>query len=211
MLDSAVKSINQVNGKLQSLEHMPQEIGESAKEALEKVGDRLENLGGMSPAQSEKMDKILALLQQMISVQAQNIMESGTAQGQSEIPEVVDHYSDTDQPQASDDGGLQDALDRLCQIAKDKEGTVFSTEAATIIEDIEHVLTLLVDAEGFASPKINRKGKRKREPTNVENEASEQDQQTIREVKRVKGLLTTSHCLELSSNSALRSCPELTS
>ena len=168
------------------------------REALDKATDQLDSVGSMSSKQSEMLHFALGLLQQLVLSSSHGKAVGGIEQSQQTMPDDVD--MDGDQFQATDDDGLQDALDRLCRTAKDKERTVFSAEAEELIEDIELILTSLMDAEASTTFPKDEKGKRKRGSLDDDIQVdAEPNMQNLRDVKRVKGLLSAAHCFGLNS------------
>ena len=151
----------------------------------------------MSSEQSETLNSVLGLLQQLVSSSSHGKALGSIEQSQQTMPEDVD-MEENPSPVTEDDG-LQDALDRLCQTANDKERTVFSAEADALIEDIELILTSLMDAEASTTYPKDKKGKRKRSFEDDEKVVAEPSMRNMRDVKRVKGLLSAAHCFGLNS------------
>ena len=198
--DSVLANTNTLGRTIESTNCIPKELDKSLSEALRKIGDRFDNLDGMSYAQTKTLGSILELLQRLIPTKIENAKEENNEQQQLETTKNIE--IEGEQAQSPNKDTYIEALDRLSRIVRDKEGTVFSTEAATIIQDVEQILTSLMNARVCTTLEGDRKGKRKRASTEDQLGAdAEPDLQTMQEVKRVKGLLIASHCLDISSKS----------
>ena len=108
--------------------------------------------------------------------------------------------------EATDDDGLQDILNRLSHLAQEKETTLFSDEAESIIRDIEQILAISLKAK----ESTRRVSKRRRE-SYEDNSNEDRDLQYQREVKRIKGHLTPSLCVGVNEKGILKVLNAITS
>jgi len=135
------------------------------------VNDKLANLSNLS---SEQFSVIIRMLQQIESAQ--------TATGENATTEATGNNDNGDGKKE-----LSETIDRLCLLAEE-DGTVHSSEAQSIIEDLEHVLDVLSD---FTSSSKEDQRKRKRS----DNDGNEI---TLPDVKRMRGLLTSASAVALN-------------
>ncbi len=185
--------MNTVQEDVHNIRTTSQAIGQSTYQAMEQVGDKLRDLTGMSTEQSSTLNAILELLKQQIPVNTRND-DAGTS-----LPAVVTHdltEAKEERNEASNDDDLHAALDRLCQFAKEKERTVFSAEAESIILDIAELLSFLLEADEGVKNVQSRK--KIRGGSNGFANKEDRDLQYRKEVKNIKNLIDASHCVAIN-------------
>ena len=97
-------------------------------------------------------------------------------------------------------GELSASINRLCSLATEPRKTVFSDEAQCIIADIEKILSLAF--REAKSTGISETKKRKQDQLDNADiaEASRASQREL-DLKRMQGLLTSSHCIDVGQRS----------
>jgi hypothetical protein len=136
------------------------------------VNDKLANLSNIS---SEQFNVIMRMLKQIESAQAT------TDRG--EKNKTTDNDEDGERKKQ-----LSETIDRLCLLAEEN-GTVHSSEAQFIIEELEHVLDVISNFT-ILSNEVQRKRKRS---GNDGNRGI-----PLRDVKRMRGLLTSTSAVALN-------------
>ena len=202
-LERTNTTVNQVNDSVQALELTANTSHKSTSLALEQLNDKMQHLAGLSTGQSETLNAtcnaILELLKQQLPVRSQ---QSAEALRHETIPfGAAESSRETDmggraQDDVGDDERLQHAIDRLCHLTKEKEKTVFSAEAQTIIHDVQDIFELLFEADEKERVE-DRKRKRLRET--YESDMTDDDHLLYQhEFKRIRGLLSASHCIAIN-------------
>ena len=197
-------TVNQVNDSVQALEMTASTSHQSTLLALAQLNDRMQDLSGLSTGQSETLNAtcnaILELLKQQFPVRSQ---QSGTESFRHEA--IPPGAAETDRDMGKDglgqgnvgsDERLQHAIDRLCHLTQEKEQTVFSAEAETIIHDVQHIFELLLEAD-----EQERVEDRKRKRLRKAYESDMTDDEYLlyqHEVKRIRGFLSASHCIAIN-------------
>ncbi|KAI9722050.1 MAG: hypothetical protein M1812_002010 [Candelaria pacifica] len=166
---------------------------QSTFQALEGVSDKLRDLAGLSTEQTTTLNSTLNSILELL--QRQPPVKSGQETAEAVSHEDIDDLGNVKMRgkphETLEDDGLQDALDRLCQFAKEEEKTLYSADAESIIRDIEQMLAFLLKADDRGNPVHC---KRKRQEGADESVSSEdRDLQYRYEVKRIKGLLDASY------------------
>lgn len=182
--------LDQIGGSIEDIKTASQASSQSMRHALEMVGEKMQDLAGSSTEQSNTLNTILELLQQHFPLKSQQKIAEDSLYDSTQTFDEVDTKK---VHEVSDADFLQDALDRLCLLAKEKERTVFSTEANSIICDIKKILIFLSKAEEGDGSSGSRS--RKRKMSQMDDRRDEQDAQYQHVIKRVKGLLSASHCV----------------
>ena len=190
-LERTREGVNQICDSVKDFGRMSQASSKSTCQALEEMSQKIHDLSGLSIEQSTTLDAILELLKQQSAIRSQ---QSAAEAVPHEAIDVSDNVETKNQAhEASDDDDLQDALYRLCHLAKEQGKTLFSAEAESIIRDVEQMLAFLLKAEE-GDKSVKTRSKRRR--ASYENDSyDDQDLQYRHEVKRIKGLLTASHCV----------------
>ena len=193
--------VDQIQEIVQDLRATSQASNHSTRKALDDMSERMQGLAGLTADQSSTLSSILELLKQ----QAVDRLLQKAAESSPHRPTSPSDGSGTESmvPQNSEEADLEEAIDRLCGFVNEKDKVLFSAEADLLICDIEKLLVFL--SENIKSHKaVQTTGKRKALPDNT-NSGDNQDLQYRREVKRMKGLLTSSDCVAINGkgNSAL--------
>ena len=205
-LERTDKVMNQVSDSIQVLGTVANASHQSTILSLEQLSEKMQYLSGLSTGQSETMNAtcnaILELLKQQLpakplhpaakAFQHEIISPGGMNHSQEVEPDGKAHID------LGDDYDLQNALDRLCHFAKQKEKTAFSEEAETVIRNLQHILKLLLLAEEEERGE-DRKGKAHGETSErdiTHNNLVYQD-----EVKQIKRMLGGSHCVSINEKS----------
>ena len=198
--------VNQVSDSIQALGTIANASHRSTLLSLEQLSDKMQYLSGLSTGQSETLNAtcnaILELLKQQLPAKP---LHSAAKASQHEAisPGAMNHSQKVETEgetpiNSGDDHGLQNALDRLCQFAKQKEKTAFSEEAETVIRNLQHILKLLLLAEEEECGE-GTKGKTYRESHErdiAHNSLPYQD-----EVRQIKRMLGASHCVSINEKS----------
>lgn len=200
-LESTKTAVDQLNDNVRALETTANTSQQDACLALEQLSNKMQHLSGLPTAQSElsaTCNAILELLKQQLPAKPQ-ISAAKTLQDEAVPPRAAETFEEMElegksHDSSDDDDDLLCALDRLRQLAKENEKTMFSEEAEAIIHDVQHISDLLFEAEEDGSRK-ERKGKRPRK-----SYESDMDDDLLyqQEVKRIKGLLAVSHCISIN-------------
>ena len=200
-LDQTIGAVGQIRDKLGGIKEAFEASDQRSSQALACLGDRLKNITSLSPEQSNILEAVLELFKQQVS--ANNQGKSGAT-----VPtEVAEPCDDTDMDakahaNLSGYDDLQASLSRLRHLAQEKQKTVFSAEADAIIHDVEHIFFTTLNAERDARSSKDSKGKRRRDSIESNSESDELEYQ--HEIKRIKGLLTTSHCVAVNDKGRSR-------
>lgn len=168
-------------------------------QAANRLGERLNDLAGMSSGQHETMMDKLARIQNQVEELKCSIVDSHemstpkvTFAEDSRQEEAENHADDN---RAGNE--LSESIDRLCGLANKPRSTVFSEEAQQVIADLEKILSL-ISTEG-KSPETYGTGTRKQDQL-VYSELAEgsRDLQQKLDLKRLQGLLTTSPSISIN-------------
>ena len=186
--------VDQIHEIVEGLRVTSQASNHSTRKALDEMSGRMQGLAGLTTDQSSTLSSILELLkQQVVDRSPQKVAESSPYRTTSPS---ADSGTETTAPQNSDEDALEDAIDRLCEFVNEKDKVLFSAEADSLIYDIEKLLIFLSENIDCCKA-VQNKGKRKG-VTDDTNCNDDQDLQYRREVKRMKGLLTSSGCVAIN-------------
>ena len=194
-LEQTIGAVGQIRDKLDGIREAFEASDQRSSQALTGLGDRMKNITSLSPEQSNTLEAIFELFKQQFS--ANNRGRSGAT-----VPtEAAEPSNDTDMDANAHTNSngfddLQASLSRLRRLAQEKQKTVFSAEADAIIHDIEHIFFTPLNAERHERLREDKKGKRRRDSTDSDSGSEELEYQ--HEIKRIKGLLTTSHCVAVN-------------
>ena len=191
MLENARTGINQLITILGDLQNTSQASTQNLSTAMQTIGDRVLNVANMSAEQSTvlgtRMDWIIELLQRQILSETPQLRKA-----ESEADEIIESSSEQEtnkQILGPSNSCLEDALDRLSKLLKEKERTLFSPEAESIIEDMERILVYLLGAEEHYKAHDIRK---KRIIFGEGHDGEDQDVKYQRAIKRTKRILGAS-------------------
>lgn len=176
----ASTALSQSQRYVQELASTTQASHLSTSFSLHQLGDKVQDLHGMSTGQSEALNQILELLKQNFPTKDSTSRADPvlSTNGRREIDQGVEKWT-------VEDENSRDAVYRLCQLANEAEKTVFSEDAEAIIQDLEKMLAMLDRSDaGFDSTKTRR--------------GDEDDEELGRDMKRIKGFLYSSHCVEIN-------------
>ena len=134
-------------------------------------------------------------MKQQFSAKSQETSGETVPAEATETSKDVDMDSNTHASSSGYDD-LRDSLGRLRHLAQEKQKTVFSAEADAIIQDLEQIFFPTLNAERDERSDKNNKGKRRRESNESDSNGDELEYQ--HEIKRIKGLLTASHCVAVN-------------
>lgn len=182
--------VDQMGDNIKDIKTVSQTSSQDVRHALKMVGENMQDLTGLSTEQSKTLKTILELLQQQFLLKSQQKTAEDVLYDSTQNSDEVDTKKVHED---SDADCLQDALDRLCLLAKEKEKTIFFIEADSIICDIKRILTFLSGLE--EGDRSSRSRSRKRRMSQMNDSRDERDAQYQHVIKRVKGLLTASHCV----------------
>ena len=194
-LEQTIGAVGQILDSVHGIKEASQASDQRSSQALRRLGDRMEDIASLSTEQSNTLEAIFELLKQQFSANNQ-----GTS-GATVPAEAAEPSDDTDMdPNAHANSSgyddLQASLSRLCHLAQEKQKTVFSAEADAIIHDLEQIFFTPLNAKRDERSSKDNKGKRRRDSTESNSESDELEYE--HEIKRIKGLLTTSHCVAVN-------------
>ena len=194
-LKRAIAAVGQMRDSVQGIGAASQPSDQRSSQALRMLGDKMEDIASLSTEQANTLEAIFQLLKQQFSA------KSPEASGENVPAESVETSEDVDidanaHAKSSDYDDLQESLSRLRHLAHEKQKTVFSAEAEAIIQDLERIFFPPLNAERDERSNKNDKGKRRRDSTESDSNGDELEYQ--HEIKRIKGLLTTSHCVAVN-------------
>ena len=165
--------------------------------AIDAVGEKVLNAANISAEQcatlNTRMESILELWQRLELSEISQQREAKTAPREA-VLDLDDGETDLRLPRPSDNC-LEEALDRLSELVNEKEQTVSSIEAESIIEDVDKILAHFLKAEENHKLHDDRKGK-KRAYDEV-GDSDFQDAQCIHDLKRMKRILNASDRIAL--------------
>ena len=186
--------VDQIHEIVEDHRATSQALNHSTRKALDDMSERMQGLTGLTTDQSSTLSSILELLkQQVVDRSPPNVAESNPHRPASPSD---DSGTEAAVPQNLDEDALENAIDRLCGFVNEKEKVLFSAEADSLISDIEKLLIFL--SENIERCKaVRATSKRKGVPEGTDGDDN-QDLQYRREVKRMKGLLTSSGCLAIN-------------
>ena len=196
MLANAVRGGDEIHDSVQTLAASAETSHQSTRHALEILGDKVQDLSGISTGQVESLrdacDAIKLLTQQFSNKFCDTTSNSDPPTGR--VPSEEHCVDEKAQESLDDDQNLKDAIDRLCHLAREKETSKFSEDAEEIILDVQQLFDLLLKAE--AEELQDRKGKRGR--GSYESDTQDDFTECQREVKRMKAILDASQCVTIS-------------
>ena len=195
--------MNQVSDSIQALGTIANASHQSTILSLEQLSDKMQYLSGLSTGQSETINATCNAILELLKQQhpAKPLHSAAEAfQHETISPGAMNHSQEVETEgkahiNSGDDHGLQNALDRLCHFAKQKEKTAFSEEAETVIRNLQHILKLLLLDEE-EERREGSKGKTHGESSEraiTHNNLLYQD-----EVKQIKRMLGVSHCVSIN-------------
>ena len=197
-LERVRQGVNEVYDKVKDCGRTSQASSESTRRALEELGERLHDFTDLSThlstEHSTTLNAILELLKEQSSAKAQNHAAEPMA--------PFDDLKRNKVFEAPDDDSLPEILNRLRDLAKEKDKTLFSAKAESITHDIEQILTISLQTEQDASP-VRGGCKRRRGSYNTDSD-DDQDLQYQSDIKRIKSFLTTSHCIGINEKGFYR-------
>ena len=198
--------MNQVSDSIQALGTTANASHQSTMQSLEQLSDKMQDLSGLSTGQSETINAtcnaILELLKQQLPVKP--LQSAAKAFQHESISPKRMNYSQEVEPEgkahinSGDDHDLQNALDRLCHFAKQKEKTAFSEEAEIVIRNLQLILKFLLLAEE------EERGEGRKSMTYEETSERDITHDNILyqdEVKQIKRMLGASHCVSINEKS----------
>ena len=197
---------NQVSDSIQALGTIANASHQCTLLSLEQLSDKMQYLSGLSTGQSETLNAtcnaILELLKQQLP--AKPLHSAAKAfQHETMLPGAMNNSQKVEMEgkahiTSDDDHGLQNALDRLCHFAKQKEKTAFSEEAETVIRNLQHILKLQLLAEE------EERGEGRKDKTygeTYERDITHNNLLYQDEVKQIKRMLGASHCVSINEKS----------
>lgn len=198
--------MHQVSDSIQALGTIADASHQSTILSLEQLSDQMQYLSGCSTGQSETINAtcnaILELLKQQLP--AKPLHSAAKAfQHETILPEAMNHFQEVEAEgkshiKSGDDHDLQNAIDRLCHFAKQKEKTAFSEEAETVIRNLQYILKHLLLAEEEERGEA-RTGKTHGETS--ERDITHNNLIYRDEVKKIKRMLGASHCISINEKS----------
>lgn len=191
-MESTRAGVDQIHDSVKNIGTASQTSSQNTRQNIEEMGDKIQNLAGLSAEQSTTLNAILELLKQKLPTKSQQTADENISHEGVEISDEIE----MENVYHADGDGLQDALDRLCRFAKEKEKTIFSAEANSVICDIEQMLGFLSKPDRFSK----NENKKRKAPCESESDG-DRDLQYQHEVKRFKGLLNASHCVAINEKS----------
>ena len=207
-LERAIVAVGQMRDNVQGIGTASQASDQRSSQALKMLGDKMEDIVSLSTEQSNTLEAIFELLKQQFSAKSQETSGETVPAEAAETPVDVDMDANAHASSSCDDD-LQDSLSRLRHLAQEKQKTMFSAEADAIIQDLEQIFFPPLNAERDERSDMDKKGKRRRDSADSNRNSDELEYQ--HEVKRIKGLLTASHCVAVNDKgfSHMRHEPEL--
>lgn len=159
--------------------------------AIEAVCEKILNAANMSAGQctalNTRMESILELCKQIDLSEISQKREVKTAPRKAGETEP--------QLPGSSDNCLEEALNRLSELVNENEQTVSSTEAESIIEDVDKILAYLLKAE--ENHKLHDEAKGKKTACDEGGDIDVQDAQCKHDLKRMKRILNASDRIAL--------------
>lgn len=191
ILQSTKSDVDQVNRALGNLQTTSQTSAQTVTNAIDAVGEKVLNAANMSAEQcatlSTRLESILELWKRL---------DLSEISQQREAKPASREAGETDeQLPGPSDNCLGEALDRLSELVNEKEQTISSTEAESIIEDVDELLAYLLKAEG--NHKLHDDRKRKKRAYDEGDDIDVQDAQCKHDLKRMKRILNASDRIAL--------------
>ena len=194
-LERTIVAVGQMCNSVQGIGAVSQASQQRSSQALRMLGDKMEDIASLSTEQSNTLEAIFELLKQQFSAKSQETSGETVPAEAAETSEDVDIDSNAHASSSGYDD-LQDSLSRLRHLAQEKQKTVFSAEADAIIQDLEQIFFPTLNAEQDERSDKDNKGKRRRDFIETDSNGDELEYQ--HEIKRIKGLLTASHCVAVN-------------
>ena len=194
-LEQTMGAVGQIRDKLDGIREAFEASDQRSSQALTGLSDRMKNITSLSPEQSNTLEAIFELLKQQFSANNQGT-SGATVSAEATEPSNDTAMAANAHTHPSGYDGLQASLSRLRQLAQQKQKTVFSAEADAIIHDIEQIFFTPLNEERDERSSRDNKGKRRRDSIESNSKGDELEYQ--HEIKRIKGLLTTSHCVAVN-------------
>lgn len=168
--------------------------------AISGLSNRMSELSGMSASQSVALSALSERSRAETGQPAtrnnpyQN-SEASTQTFDSPVEKLVSGIGDdTDHQNTTED--LSESIERLCQLAEEKPRTVHSVEAQSIIDDLETLLDAVLMTDSTLNARAQKITNRKM-PYDVIGYSGQQAE-CRRDLKRVRGLLTSSTAIEVN-------------
>ena len=190
VLQSTRSGVDQVHRTLENLETTSQTSAQTVTNAIEAVGEKVLNAANMSAEQcatlNTRMESILELWKRLDFSEISHRREAKTAPREA---------GETDQQvPGPPDNCFEEALDRLAELVNEREQTISSTEAESIIEDVDKILAHLMKAEDHFK---HHDGQLKRKRAHEGDDGKARDVHLEHDVKRMERILNASDRIAL--------------
>ena len=204
-LERAIAAVGQMRDSVQGIGAASQTSDQRSSQLLRMLGDKMEDIASLSTEQSNTLEAIFELLKQHFSARSSEARGKTVPAEAAETSEDVDMDANAHTSSSGYDD-LKESLSRLRDLAQEKQKTVFSAEAEAIIQDLEQIFFPTLNAEREKRPDKDNKGKRRRNSTESNSNSDELEYQ--HEIKRIKGLLTASHCVAVNDKGSSHTLPD---
>ncbi|KAI9703762.1 MAG: hypothetical protein M1836_007532 [Candelina mexicana] len=193
-LERTKAGLHLVHDEMQEIRKISQTSGQSTCQALGEMGDKMRDLAGLSTEQSSTLNTVLELLKQQLPLiprpEATKAVSHEADRGFDDVGVKEKGGS------ASDNDSLQDALNRLCYLVREKDKIVYSAEADSIICDIKIILLFMKACEGEEPAQGTY---RRRRVSDDYAHAEDRHLQYRHEIKKIKGLLNASNSVAVNA------------
>lgn len=193
ILENTKTGVDQISRRLGDLQTASQTSTHGLSNAMDAVGDKLLNVANMSTEQSTRMDSILELMKRLA---LSDIFQQHEAKTGPREAVLSSNGQETDpQTLGPSNNDLEEALNRLLNLVKEKEQILSSVEAESIIQDVGKILVYLLNAEEHH---MHHDLQTKRRRIYDEGDASDvRDLQYEHDVKEMKRILNGSDRIAL--------------
>ncbi|KAL9118919.1 MAG: hypothetical protein Q9187_004526 [Circinaria calcarea] len=195
-LASSKSMLDQMQSTLRGIGATSSSLETNVCQLVDNIGHDLKSL---RDASLEQKDVLKSLAQQL---QHQFTKRTCTKGLSGQLQQVHDTAIDVEMEEQhnetisdNDSNGLHASLDRLFNLASEKQSTVFSVEAQSIIDDVEQLLNA-ISMKAIAQRASADARKRKVEELTERDET--EDLEHKRRIRRIRGSLIASQCLALN-------------
>ena len=190
------KTLNQMQSGLRSVEATSSSLETNICQRVDSIGLDMKNLMDSSSEQADVLKTLSQQLQHQLTERTCVQEPLSQLQDVHDSSNVVEMEDDHNQDIPNNDyEGLDASLDRLFSLASERQSTVFSVEAQSIIDDVEQLLNVISKKVVTQIPEANTRKRKLDEVTEPDNA---EDLEHKHRIKRIRGSLIASQCLALN-------------
>lgn len=188
--------LDQMQSSLRGVEATSSSLETNISQRVDSIGYNIKNLMDASMEQADALKTLSQQLQHQMTERTRIKDPRSQPQEVYDSTDDVDIEEDHNQATPNNDyDGLDASLDRLFSLASERQSTVFSLEAQSIIDDVEQLLNAISKKGVTHIPEAYARRRKLEELTGPDNT---EDIEHEHRIKRIRGSLIASQCLALN-------------